>query len=154
MTRVIRAWTIGTLAVLCALAAQADSALPDWENFADLGTIQVVTSDPSLDPGEAPYRRETTVWLVVHEGQGYIRTGATKWGANIRRNSNVTVIMNGVGYELNATSIPEGALYDAVTQSFRDKYGFQDAALGVFRRIGGTPMIMRLEGRPGLPMGN
>ena len=154
MTRRIRAWTFGTLAVLWVLSAHAASTLPDWKNFAALETIQVVTLDDNDDKGEQPIRRETTIWLAVHEGQGYIRTGATTWGANLKRDPNLIVIMNGINYELSVTPIPEGALYDAVEQTFRDKYGFMDAAIGLFRGIGGTPTIMRLDGRPGIPMGN
>ena len=154
MNRRIRAWTIGMLAALGALGAHAASTLPDWKHFATLDTIQVVTLDDKDDEGGQPIRRETTIWLAVHEGQGYIRTGATTWGANLKRDPNLIVIMNGISYDLSVTPIPQGELYDAVTQTFRDKYGFMDAAIGLFRGIGGTPTIMRLDGRPGIPMGN
>jgi hypothetical protein len=62
--------------------------------------------------------------------------------------------MDGAEYELRATPIPEGELYDAVKQAFRDKYGFMDAALSLVRGIGGTPTIMRLGSRPDMSMGN
>jgi hypothetical protein len=154
MTRPIRAWTFGTFAALWVLSAHAASTLPDWKNFADLETIQVVTLDDHDDANGQPIRRETTIWLAVHEGHAYIRTGATTWGANLERDSNLILIMNGIHYALSVTPIPQGALYDAVKQTFRDKYGFMDAAIGLFRGIGGTPTIMRLDGRPGIPMGN
>ncbi len=141
---------LGSLAALGAFSAHAASTLPDWKNFADLRTIQVVT----LDDDEEHSPRETTIWLVVHEGQGYIRTGATTWGANVRREPNVVIRMSGTPYELRATPIPEGELYDAVTQTFRDKYGFMDAAMSLVRGIGGTPTIMRLDGRAEMPMEN
>jgi len=150
MTRLIRALTFGTLAALGALSARADSPLPNWKHFAELDTIQIVTADDDKEHT----RRETTIWLAIHDDQGYIRTGATTWGANVLRDPNVVVIMDGVDYELRATPIPQGELYDAVNQSFRDKYGFMDAAISVFRGIGGTPTIMRLDGRLGIPMGN
>ena len=108
----------------------------------------------TADDDEDHTRRETTIWLAVHEDQGFIRTSGTTWGANIKRDANVGIVMNGVEYELRATPIPAGELYDAVTQVFRDKYGFSDAAIGWFRSIRGTPTIMRLEGRMELPMGN
>jgi hypothetical protein len=150
MNPLLRASALGALAALCAFSANADSPLPDWKNFAALDTIQVVTTDDDKEHT----RRETTIWLAVHEDQGYIRTGATTWGANARRDPNVVVIMNGVEYELRATPIPAGELYDAVTQAFRGKYGFMDAATSLRRVIGGTPTIMRLDGRLGIPMGN
>ena len=150
MNRLTRALTFGTLAALGALSAHAASTLPDWKNFADLDTIQVVT----VDDDKEHTRRETTIWLAVHDDQGYIRTGATTWGDNVRRDPDLVVVMNGVDYELRATPIPEGELYDSVAQSFRDKYGFMDAAIGLFRGLGGTPTLRRLDGRPGIPMGN
>jgi hypothetical protein len=150
MTRLLRSLAIGSLVALGALSAHAASPLPNWKNFADLRTIQVVT----LDDDEEHTPRETTIWLVVHEDQGYIRTGATTWGANVQRDPNVVIRMGGANYELRATPIPEGELYDAVKQVFRDKYGFMDAALSLVRGIGGTPTIMRLDGRPDMPMGN
>jgi hypothetical protein len=150
MTPLVRAHALGSFVALCALSANAASPLPNWKNFAELDTIQIVTADD--DKEHSP--RETTIWLAVHEDQGYIRTGSTTWGANVRREPNVVIIMDGVKYELRATSIPEGELYDAVKQAFRDKYGLMDAALSLFRGIGGSPTIMRLDGRLGIPMGN
>jgi hypothetical protein len=150
MTRFFRTLVLGSLAALNAFSAGAASPLPDWKNFADLNTIQVVTRDD--DEEHTP--RETTIWLAVYEGQGYIRTGATTWGANARREPNVVIRMDGTDYELRATPIPEGELYDAVEQTLHDKYGFMDSAMSVFRGIGGTPTIMRLDGRPDMPMGN
>jgi len=150
MTRFFRTLVLGSLAALNALPAGAASPLPDWKNFADLDTIQVVTRDDD----EEHTLRETTIWLAVYEGQGYIRTGATTWGANVRREPNVVVRMGGANYELRATPIPEGEVYDAVKQTLRDKYGFMDSAMSIFRGIGGTPTIMRLDGRPDMPMGN
>lgn len=150
MTRMFHALAFGSLAALSNLSAHAASTLPDWKHFVDLRTIQVMT----LDDDEEHTRRETTIWLAVYEDQGYIRTGATTWGANVRRVPNVVIRMDGANYELRATPIPEGELYDAVKQTFRDKYGFMDAALSLVRGIGGAPTIMRLDGRAEMPMGN
>ncbi len=150
MNRAIRTLTLGTIVSLCALAASADSPLPNWKNFADIETIQVVTADDD----EAHTPRDTTIWLAVYQDQGYIRTGGTTWGDNARRDPNLVIRMNDAEYALHATAIQEGELYDAVAQAFRDKYGFEDAAMSVIRAIGGTPTIMRLDGRPGIPMGN
>lgn len=135
---------------LFALTALAATPLPNWKNFAALETVQVITADDD----EEHTRRETTVWLAVHDDQGYIRTGATTWGDNVRRDPEIVLMMNGVDYELRATPIAEGPLYETVTQVFRDKYGFSDALIGLFRGIGGTPTIFRLEGRESMPMGN
>ena len=150
MNPLIRTASLVAALLLFAPMARAATPLPNWKNFAALDTVQVVTADDD----EEQTRRETTVWLAVHDGQGYIRTGATTWGDNVRRDPEVVLIMSGVDYELRATPIPEGPLYEAVTQVFRDKYGFSDALIGLFRGIGGTPTIFHLEGRESIPMGN
>ena len=150
MNPLIRTAALVAALLLFAPMARAATPLPNWKNFAALDTVQVVTADDD----EEQTRRETTVWLAVHDGQGYIRTGATTWGDNVRRDPEVVLIMSGVDYELRATPIPEGPLYEAVTQVFRDKYGFSDALIGLFRGIGGTPTIFHLEGRESIPMGN
>lgn len=150
MTRLIHTLAFGTLVSLCALSASADSPLPNWKKFAGIDTIQIVTADD--DKAHTP--RDTTIWLAVYQDQAYIRTGGTTWGANARRDPNVTIRMDGADYALRATPIPEGELYDAVTHTFREKYGLEDAAMSVIRAIGGAPTIMRLDGRPDIPMGN
>jgi hypothetical protein len=138
-----------TLAALACAAAVALGAVaragapPDWNAVAGVETIQVKTHDDD----EAKSPRDTTIWLAVHEGHGYIRTGGTRWGKNVLRDPDVVVEIEGVAYPLRATEIPAGATYDAVTQTFRDKYGFSDAALSLVRGIGGAPHIFRLDAR-------
>jgi hypothetical protein len=130
------------LALACAASAAAAQA-PDWPSLARVDTIQIVASD------HQGTRRERTIWLVVLEGRGYIRAGGTSsWDEGIDVHPDVVARIEGVDYELRAVRIPEGPLYDAVTQAFRDKYGFSDAFLGLIRGIGGSPRIMRLEARP------
>ena len=150
MNPLVRTASLAGALSLLALTALAATPLPNWKNFAALDTVQVVTADDD----EEQTRRETTVWLAVHDDQGYIRTGATTWGDNARRDPQVVLIMNGVDYELRATPVPAGPLYEAVKQAFRDKYGFSDALMGLVRGIGGAPTIFRLEGRVSMPMGN
>jgi hypothetical protein len=112
------------------------------EGRRDTETIQVVTKDELGAP------RETTVWLAVYEGHGYIRTGGTRWGKDVRRDPDVLVRIAGDEYSLRAVPLTAGdATYTAVTDVFRQKYGFSDAALSIVRGIGGAPRIMRLDPR-------
>ena len=129
--------------VVVAMIALANTALAqDWQALADTETIQVVTKDEFGKP------RETTVWLAVYDGHGYIRTGATRWGKEIQREPDVVVRIAGDEFPLRAAPIGAGdATFAAVTDVFRQKYGFSDAAIGVFRNLGGTPTIMRLDPR-------
>ena len=66
------------VASLLALSAFAGEP-PDWSAVADVDTVSVTTTNPD---GSLRY---TTVWLVVVDGRGYLRTGNTTWGENVDR---------------------------------------------------------------------
>jgi len=124
-------------AVLVALTASAQPPpRPDWEALADVETLEVVTHDEDGSP------RETTIWLVVVDGQGFIRTGGTTWGDNVERDPEVVLRIEGVEYALRAEFIENEALRERVVLTFREKYGFTDAMLSLFR--GGHPRIMHM----------
>jgi hypothetical protein len=134
--------------LLAAAPARAATSVPDWAAVADTGTIQIVATDAE------GAKLERTIWLVVLDGRGYIRAGATSsWDEGLDANPEVTVRIADVDYELRATRIPEGLLYDQVTEAFRTKYGFSDALMSIVRGVGGTPRILVLEARRGIPMG-
>jgi hypothetical protein len=122
-----------------AAEASRGEATPDWPAVADADTVRVHTTDPDGRP------RHTTVWLVVHDGHGYVRTGGTHWGANVLRQPDVGLTIGHADYGLRAVPVPQGPEYDAVMQKFREKYGLEDSLLSLFR--GGEPKIFRLESR-------
>src|SRR5512134_2485053 len=75
-------WLCALLSALVANAATATA--PDWNAVAAVDTVEVVTTD------EDGALRETTVWLAVVDGQGYVRTSDTSWGGNLVRNPELT----------------------------------------------------------------
>jgi hypothetical protein len=134
--------------VLAAGLAQAASVTPDWASVADVETIEIVVRDADGEP------RERTIWLVVHDGHGYVRAGSTSsWDDGIETHPNVTIRIEGVDYELRATPVTEPFQVEQVNGAFRDKYGLSDAVVGIIDVIGGTPRILRLEPARGMPMG-
>lgn len=136
---------IASLAVLACLAAPARANAPvDWNALADTGRIQIVTTDPDGSP------RETTVWLAVWKGHGYVRSSGTRWLANIERNPDVLVRAGGAEHPLRAVRVPDSETRKAVMAVFREKYGFSDLLTGLYRGLIGTPTIMRLEPRTSL----
>jgi len=136
------------LALSCALATLAlparASAPVDWNAVAGVQTIEVVTVDPDGSP------RETTVWLAVRDGQGYIRSSGTRWLANLERDPDLLVRIGGDEYPLRAVRVSDSETSEAVIAVFREKYGFTDALLGLVRGLLGTPTILRLEPRTSL----
>jgi hypothetical protein len=137
--------TRARFAALCvpiavALCAAARAAEPDWEKLADVGSIEVITHD---EDGDA---RETTIWFAVVDGQGFIRTGNSTWGANIRRNpSDVVLRIEEKEYPLSAEFIENDALRERVIAAFRAKYGWFDGFINFVR--GKRPNIMHMVSR-------
>ena len=131
-----RLHTGAILAVAALAAAAAAAQAPGWAKLADLETVEVVTTDPDGDA------RTTTVWLVVVDGQGYVRTGSTRWGDNAQRDPRLALLAGGERFELRAEPVEDDALRARIAEAFRAKYGFEDAMLSWVR--GGRPRIMRL----------
>ena len=117
-----------TVAALCVLlAAFAASASPiDWGALAGEQTVVIRTSEADGAP------RETTVWLVVVAGQGYIRTGETHWHANIAREPKIGVRIADHDYAVTAEHVTDPALREKIEAAFYEKYGFSDTFVGWF----------------------
>lgn len=127
------------LAVASVAAAQASPA-PSWEAVEEVEEVEVLTAD---EDGAA---RETTIWLTVLDGQGYVRTsGSTTWGGNVERNSDISLRIEGTEYPLHAVFIEDDELRARVVASFREKYGWFDGFVNFIR--GSRPRIMRLDPR-------
>jgi hypothetical protein len=121
-------------------AAGARAVEPDWDKIAEVERIEIVTHDEDGD------ERETTIWFAVVDGQGFIRTGNSNWGENIRRNpSDVVLRIEGKEYPLRAEFIENDALRERVVAAFRAKYGWFDGAVNFVR--GSRPNIMHMISR-------
>ena len=118
--------------------AQGGDAI-QWDRYSEEGTVEVVTTN---EDGSA---RETKVWLAVVDGQGYIRTGKTRWGGNVERNPEVTLRIGEAELPLRVEFVTDPAERDAVKAALRAKHGFSDWILSPIR--GRNPKIMRLVPR-------
>jgi hypothetical protein len=123
---------------LLALAASAEAF--DWGPVADQDVVVVTTTDDDGAP------RETKIWLAVIDGQGHIRTGGSTWGANITRTPHAVLRFGGEerpsNVEFDVVFVADDGERERIDAAFREKYGAQDALVGLFR--GSNPKIMRL----------
>ena len=119
---------VGLSAVLACASSppSAADAPPDWVALADVGTPRIVTIDPDGD------ERVTRIWLAVVDGQGFIRTGQTRWFRNIERDPDVMLRAGGSAHPLRAVLERDTDVRERVTQAFRTKYGFSDRLIGWF----------------------
>jgi hypothetical protein len=126
-------------AACIAAAAAADSG-PDWNVVADVREVEVLTRN------EDGSSRETTIWLVVLDGRGYIRTSRrTTWGGNVQRSPDIVLRIEDAEYPLRAGFVEDDALRERIVAAFREKYGWFDGFVNFVR--GARPLIMRLDPR-------
>jgi selenoprotein W-related protein len=102
------------------------------------GTVVIVTAD------EGGAQRDTTIWLCVLNGQGYVRGGSGQWVANTLRHGDVRLRVGEQELSLRATRLTDAVEIERVTAAFREKYGFSDTLATLIR---GEPTIFRLTPR-------
>jgi hypothetical protein len=134
MTRVL-SFALASLLGLAPFAALADV---DWTAHKDVETVVIVTAN------DAGAQRDTTIWLCVSNGQGYVRGGSGEWVANTLRNGEVKLRVGEHELVLRATKLTDAAEIERVTVAFHEKYGFGDTLAGIVR---GKPTIFRLTPR-------
>lgn len=122
--------------VLALLLAAAAAGAADWASLAETDVVRIVTVD------EDGSRRSTKIWVVVVDGDAYVRTGATRWFANVERDPSVVLLDGRSEYRARAERVTAAERIGRVQEAFRAKYGLMDRLSGLVR-IGG-PRIFRL----------
>jgi hypothetical protein len=133
-------WIVFLLPAL--LWAEESGAPMNWNELADEGTIEIVTTN------EDGTLRETTIWLLVVDGEGYIRTSNTRWGRNIDRDPDVTLRIAENEYPLRAQKVTDEELFNRLQATFRERYGFRDRLTGLIRSLIGNVRIYQMVPRP------
>ena len=117
-------------------------AEPKWS---DITGEEEITITVNQGDGTA---RDLTIWFVVVDGQGYIRTRDTSWRAEMERDPNVSLRIAGRDYPVRASAVAEGALYDRVNAAYTEKYGvMSDAFLATMRPFLGAWNIYQADSR-------
>jgi hypothetical protein len=89
--------------------------------------VRIITLDPD---GEV---RDTKIWIALHDGTGWVRTGNSRWLENIRRDPDVKLRVGQQEFELRAEEIGDPAARTAVAAAMRAKYGWSDWMLQPLR---------------------
>jgi hypothetical protein len=132
--------TLGLAMVMVATVGFSAAAQePDWEAISEQDVVEVLTQD---EDGSV---RETTVWLLVQDGEAYVRTGGSNWGANVVRSGELTLRVGEAEYPMTVEFEEDDAYRARIKQGFRDKYGWSDGLLSWIR--GNRPKHMRLVSR-------
>jgi hypothetical protein len=135
------ALVLGALLLACATYRPATGPV-DWEAADSEWDVILVTEDPDGDV------RETRVWLAIVDGVGTVRTGPTRWAANLKRDPQATLWAAGVAYPVRAEFVTDTSERDAIDVAFRTKYGWQDGMLRWFGRRDPEENFVRLNRRP------
>jgi hypothetical protein len=122
--------------VLALLAAPAAHAR-DWSPFAESDVVHIVTQD------EDGAERDTPVWFVVVQGDGFVRTNDSRWLANIRRGSSVALRLDETERAVTAEAVADAAVSAAVEEAFKAKYGLMQRIMSALRVR--EPTVLRLR---------
>lgn len=125
------------LALVTLLPGAAIAQNLDWSSVADVKVIEVLTHDEDGD------LRETKVWFVLIDGVPYLRTNGSRWLENIRRDPDVTIRIGDDRYPQRAREVTSPEMIERVDAATREKYGFQEAFIHVFRIH--DPQILELS---------
>src|SRR5579863_9909867 len=92
------------LSIALAVAAYADDkAVPGWDPavFRDAGTIKIMTTEP--DVGE----HWSNLWVVVIDGQPYVRLGTRAYGRIQRNTTSPFVKLKVAGQQFDKVKVEE-----------------------------------------------
>ncbi len=134
---------LGVLVVILVFAGAgiAFGEFPDWNQYTQVQTIEVLTTDPDGD------LRATPVWFVLLNGEAYLRTSGSSWLDNLRRDPNLRLKIEGKIYEAQAEEIPGMGIVEKVDIASERKYGLQESLIHLFRMR--QPEILRIFPRSG-----
>jgi hypothetical protein len=135
----VRSWAAALVAASWICASSAGAAGFDWTPFEQDSVIHILTHD------EDGALRNTSVWVVVVDGAGYVRTNASRWLENIQRNPEVQIQARGYDYLMRAEEVQDSVSKERVEEAFREKYGVIQRLMSFFRLR--EPSVLRLVPR-------
>jgi hypothetical protein len=139
--KLYRAASLGVLSFLLSIAlitaaSADDKAVPGWDPtvFRDASTIKVMTTEP--DVGE----HWSNLWVVVIDGQPYVRLGDRSYGRIQRNTTSPYVKLKVADQEFDRVKVVEMPdMKEKVAAAMADKYW-----MDVLIRHESHPMVARL----------
>ena len=132
--------TLSAALVFVAALAAADTATAqrfDPKATEHVKVVELITND---DEGK---ERTTKLWVVLLAGEAYLRTNASNWLANLKRNPAARLRVEGTEYPVMTEVISDPMWVDRVDQASKEKYGWQETSIHLFRLW--EPTIVRLH---------
>ena len=134
---------VTALFVLLIDVATADSVMPGWDPalFQNASTIQIMTTEPDI--GE----HWSNLWVVVIDGQPYVRLGSRAYGRIQRNTTSPYVKLKVGGQEFDKVKVEEMPdMKDKVAAAMSDKY-----FLDILVRYESHPAVARLVAEASAP---
>ena len=132
--------------IACARAISPAPEALNWKIVEERQMILVDTKKPNGD------LRTTRLWIVVHNGFGYLRSADTRWSRDLEREPQFQLIVDELSYPVRGTRVPYGGEeHAAVMDAFWEKYGVMSRmTLRFYKLIGrysepSDAKIFRLE---------
>ena len=138
MRMIVKTMSLG-LILAAAFVFSVNAQEPNWDAVSDASTVEVLTEDADGS------LRATTVWILVQDGEAYVRTGDSTWGNNVVRSGQIILRVEEIDYSLNVEFEEDDVRREEIRQGFREKYGWFDGMISWVR--GDRPRHMRLISR-------
>ena len=138
MRMIVKAMTLGWV-FAAAFVFAVNAKEPNWDAVSNASTVEVLTEDADGS------LRVTTVWILVQDGEDYVRTGDSTWGDNVVRSGQIILRVEEIDYPSSVEFEEDDARREEIRQGFRDKYGWFDGMISWVR--GDRPRHMRLVSR-------
>lgn len=131
----ILGWALGALLLVILLLAGVERMAAERVEVVELHTV-----NPTGEP------LTTRLWIVDHEGHGYLRVGAdgSGWFSRLTDNGEIELTRNGERQRYRAVPRPE--LSDAVNELMQAKYTWGDTFIGVL--VGSRDNSVPIELQP------
>jgi len=118
------AWIVCLFLLSCASGAVPVATGPvDPAQIDDRWSLHVVTTDPDGD------ERVTRIWIGVLDGDPILRTGDSRWWANLQRDPTIRIRLSGTDHVFLAEPVTEPSERIRIDEVFLEKYGVWERVL-------------------------